>query len=347
MMIEQSRFMDRKLFESYFITLFPNPKMSAVDKIPQDVKFIDFNFSRIIDWRSFSKLYAYLKREKIDAIVTGLFDANLLGRLAAILARVPVILSYEHNIYEDKKKWQILSDQFLALFTKKILVGSTEVLEFTSKQEHLPKSKFKINFNSIPLKFGEVKKSRNEVLLKYGLPENYLYIVTAGSLTVQKGHTYLIDAAHQIKMEGVTGFKVLIFGNGSLKEKLSDQIKELGLVEEVKLMGFAPTEDIMALGDIFTLPSLWEGLSIALLEAMDAKCPIVATKVSGTNEVIVDGESGLLVDSRDAHQLSEAFQRLISDTVLKQRLAMRAHEVVKKFSIEKNVKVIENLIIEA
>src|SRR3989344_1019693 len=346
MLIEQVKCIDRNHFEPYVITILPNPRVNVIGNLPKDIKFLEFNFTSLFDLRAWYKLWVFLRREKIDGIVTCLFDANLIGRTAAILARVPVILSYEHNIYTYKSNWQIATDRFLAYFTKKILVGSNEVLEFTSKQEHLSKSKFQLNFNSVPLKFGGVKKNRNRVLLKYGLPEDRTYIVTAGSLTPQKGQAYLIEAIYKIKQRGLTGFQTLIFGKGVLKDELSSQIKRLNLTEEVKLMGVGLTEEIMAISDIFTLPSLWEGLSIALLEAMDAGCPIVATKVSGTNEALEDGVNGLLVGPKDSSELSAAFRRLIGDNVLRQKLANRAKERVKKFSIEKNVKVIENLILK-
>ena len=345
MLVEQVRCVDRDLFDPYVITLLKNQKVNVIDKLPKDIKFIQFDFTSIFSLYALYKLWAFLRREKIDAIITNLFDTNLLGRVAAILARVPVIISYELNVDVLKKSWQTKIDRFLAHFTKKILVSSNEVLDFTSKQQRIPKSKFLLNFNSIPLKLGEIKKNRNQVLLKYGLPEGQTYIVTAGSLTPQKGHVHLIDAVSQMKEQGVTGFKILIFGRGALKDKTLSQIQRLGLTDDLKLMGIAPVEDMMAISDIFTLPSLWEGLSIALLQAMDAVCPIVATKVSGTNEVIKDEVSGLLVEPKDPSSLSMAFQRLLNDNELKRKLANEAKETVKKFSIEKNVKVIENLIL--
>ena len=345
MLIEQVRYMNKARFESYIVTLLPNSKTHLLERLPQDTKFMEFNFSGLFDFVSLYKLYSYLRREKIDAIITSLFDTNLLGRTAAILARVPVILSNEVNIYEHKKKWQIAADRILARFTKKILVSSNEVLDFTSKQENLPKSKFVLNFNAIPLKLGGIKRERERILGKYNLPQEQIYITTAGSLTPQKGQKYLVDAVYELKNKGVRGFKVLIFGKGVLKEELLAQIKKLNLIEEIQLMGIAPIEDILAISDIFTLPSLWEGLSIALLEAMDAGCPIVATKVSGTNEALENEISALLVTPRNSLELAEAYNRLLYDDGLRERLANKAKEVVERFSIEKNVRVIENLIL--
>lgn len=336
MLLEQVKAIDKNRFKPYIVTILPNPKTNVLDRMPKDVEYWELT--------RFYKLWKFLKQEKIDAVVTSLFDANLYGRLAAILARVPVILSSEVNVYENKRKWQIIADRILAKFTKKILVSSNEVLDFTLKQESLPRSKFELNFNAIPLRLGEVKRNRNQVLNKLGLPGDKIYIVTAGSLTPQKGQKYLIDAVYEMKQRGVAGFEVLIFGKGILKDELSSQIQNLNLAREIKFMGIALIEEIMAIADIFTLPSLWEGLSIALLEAMDARCPIVATKVSGTTEALKDEESALLVEPGDANHLAEALKRVLNDRNLREKLAEKAKIEVDRFSIEKNVRVIENLL---
>lgn len=345
MLVEQVKFLDKKRFEPCIITLRQHPKMNVVHKVPQDVNLVEFNFTSVFDIISLYKLWVFLRRERIYAVFTSLFNANLIGRTAAILARIPVVLSSEVNVYVDKSKWQIVADKILARFTKKIVVSSNDVLNFTSKQENLPREKFELNFNAVPLILGDIKHKRNEILSKYDLSENLTYIVTAGSLTPQKGQSFFIDAVYQMKQDGVKDFKVLIFGKGPLKEDLLAQIQKLGLEEEIKLMGIIPAEDIMAISDIFTLPSLWEGLSIALLQAMDARCPIVATRVSGTNEALENEVSALLVSPGESSELAEAFKRLLNDGDLRGKLSRVAREQVKKFSIEENVKVIENLIL--
>lgn len=344
MLVEQTRVLDRSRFISYVVTLMPASKVKLLVEFPEDVIRKTFSFRGTLDLPSLFKLTNFLRKEKIDAVVTNLFDSNLLGRVAAILAGVSTILSYEHNIYADKKKWQILADKILAHFTKKILVGSNEVLEFTAKQEKLPKDKFALNYNSIPMKLGNIKENRSEALARLGLPENNFYIATAGSLTPQKGHACLVDAVYKLKQAGLSGFQFLIFGKGKLEGKLLEQVDRCGLKDVVKLMGIAPAEDIMAISDIFTLPSLWEGLSIALLQAMDARCPIVATRVSGTSEALENEVSALIVEPGDCVGLAKAFERLLKYRELCEKLAEQAKKAVERFSIEKNVKVIENLI---
>lgn len=345
MLIGQLAALDRNIFKPYLITILPNPETGVIERVPEDVEFIQLKFKSVFDIFSFYKLWRLLKREKFVGVVTSLFNANLFGRIAAILAGVPVILSSELNVLEDKKSWQIIADRFLARWTKKILVSSNEVLDFTSKQENLPREKFQLNFNAIPLKLGEIKKTRAQVLTKMGLPVNETYIVTAGSFTPQKGQSYLIEAADKLKKQGVKNFKVLIFGRGVLGDKLSKQVKTLGLEDEVRFTGISTMEEILAISDIFTLPSLWEGLSIALLQSMDAGCPIVATRISGTNEVFQNGKNALIVEPGDSEELAHALKRVLEDKNLREKLAQGAQERVKEFSIEKNVKVIEDLIL--
>lgn len=327
MLVEQLRAIDRRHFEPYLVTILPNQKNNLVARIPEDVEHLELS--------SLFKIWQFLRREKIHAVVTSLFNANLYGRIAAFLAGVSVILSSELNISAEKRWWQVKADQILARFTKKILVSSNEVLEFTAKQESLPREKFQLNFNAIPLRLGGIKERRNEILAKLSLPPELVYIVTAGRLIEQKGHKYLIEAAKKIQ----GNFKVLIFGKGVLEEELREAAGE-----KVKLMGLSSMEEILAISDIFVFPSLWEGLSIALLQAMDAGCPIVATKISGTNEVLQDGVDALLIEPGRTDELSFALERLLKDQELRTKLARGAQERVKEFSIEKNVKVIENLI---
>ena len=344
MLVEQVKQMDKGQFEIIVMTILPNKEGNIIDKLPKNITFMELNLTGIFDLRGVYRLSTFLRKEKVDAVITSLFDANLLGRVAAILARVPVIISSELNVSEDKRYWQIFADWILSLFTKKILVSSNEVLDFTSEQEHIPKNKFQLNFNAIPLRLGDVRETRDAVLKKYGLSTEGSYIVNAGSLTPQKGQKFIIEAVRLMKESGVSNFKVLIFGRGVLKDELTKQIESLGLESDVLFMGFASIDDIMAISDIFTLPSLWEGLSIALLNSMDAGCPIVATRVSGTNEALVDGDSALLITPGSSTEMAKAFTRLLKDKDLRQRLSEGAKEQVKKFSIEKNVKVIENLI---
>lgn len=345
LLVEQVKNINLNYFTPYVLTVLPQPKINLVERLPKNITLVEFKFRGFLDIKNLTKLWYFLRQEKIDIVLTNLFYTNVMVRLASILAGIRVILSYEHSVYCDKKRWQIWVDKILALFTRKIIVGSTEVLTFTARQENLPVNKFCLNFNSISSKFGHIKIHRNDVLKTFGLPVDCIYVVTAGRFIEQKGHIFLIEAAKLLHDQGVTNFQVLIFGQGVLKGKLKNEISESKLDSIVKLMDISPMSEILAVGDIFVMPSLWEGLSIALLEAMDAGCPIVATQVSGTRDVIENNKNGLLVKPKNALDLAEGIKELIQDQNKRSFLSKAAKERVKSFSIEKNIKVIEKLIL--
>ncbi len=349
MLIEQIKAIDKTIFQVFLITIFPNPSINLKYKIFSDVEYIPFNFSSpfsgLFDIISWWKLFIFFWKEKFDAVVTSLFITNTIVRIVASLTHVPVILSSELNLSEDKRKWQIIVDKILARFTKKILVSSLDVLEFTSKQENISKEKFCLNYNAIPLELYGVKKNRDQVLTEYGLPTDSFYIVTAGRLIEQKGHKYLIEATKKLLDSGISDFQVLIFGKGELQVELEEKISALNLQNHMRLMGIGSMDKILAISDIFVFPSLWEGLSISLLQAMDSGSPIIATNISGSNEAIVNNESGLLVAPRDSGELTSALMALIKDPSNRERLSKNAHIRAEKFSIGNNVKVIEKLVL--
>ena len=345
LVIEQINAIKRDKFEPYLLTLYKNPRLNFSEKLflPPE-QYWQLNFKNIFDLAAWLRMYRLMKTAKFDAVITNLFDANLAVRLVAILCRVKIILAYEHSIYENKKFWQKAADYFLSYFTFKILVGSEQVKKFTSRQEKIRPDKFLVNYNSAKLVYVRARSRREEVLKKNNLPLDACYIVTAGRLIKQKGHAYLIEAAARLVKEEKKKILFLIYGQGDLWPELFKQIKENRLENNVFLPGLAPMQDILAISDIFVLPSLWEGLSIALVAAMNAACPIVATRVSGSEEAIDHEVNGLIVWPGDAAALAAALGRLVNNEELGEKLGRAAQEKSYQYSIDNNVKKIEDII---
>ncbi len=146
-----------------------------------------------------------------------------------------------------------------------------------------------------------------------GLEEGDRAIVVVATLKEQKGHRYLIDAAAALA-EQFPAARFLFAGDGELRQDLTDRIAARGLEQRVHLLG--TRQDVPALlaaADLFVLPSLWEGLSMALVEAMASALPIVATEVSGTRQVLTHGETGLLVPPGDSEALARAIAAMLAD----------------------------------
>jgi glycosyltransferase involved in cell wall biosynthesis len=182
--------------------------------------------------------------------------------------------------------------------------------------------------------------SGSEIVKKsLGLNQDELVISTVATLTTQKGHKYLIDAASTI----VSRYPNVIFcfiGDGPLKKQLQTRVRSLNLSEKIRFLG-NQTEipEILGASDFFVLPSLWEGLSIALLEAMAAAKPIVATSVSGTQLVMIPNKTGIVVKPGDSSQLATAIIKLISNPIMAKNMGITARKrAIEAFSAQKQAK---------
>jgi glycosyltransferase involved in cell wall biosynthesis len=143
---------------------------------------------------------------------------------------------------------------------------------------------------------------------------------TVAVIEERKGHRFLLEAAALLKQEGCR-LKYLFAGEGSQKERLRKTAIRLGLEEEVMFLGFVPDiPSFLSKVGIFVLPSLYEGLGVAILEAMAAGKPVVATGVGGIPEVVEDQVTGLLVPPEDSRALARAISRLISEKGLMQEM---------------------------
>jgi len=162
--------------------------------------------------------------------------------------------------------------------------------------------------------------------------------VVVGSAAVmeeRKGHRYLLEAARLLKDRGYQ-IRYLIAGEGSLRKSLEAMVETLGLREEVRFAGFISDVAAFLAGiDIFAMPSLYEGLGVAVLEAMAAGKPVVATNVGGLAESIIDSMTGFLVAPRDSQALADAIGKLAGEKSLAHEMGQRgAARVQEHFSLE-------------
>jgi starch synthase (maltosyl-transferring) len=169
-----------------------------------------------------------------------------------------------------------------------------------------------------------------------GLATDVKLVATVGRLTLPKGHRYLINAASSV-VSAYSDTHFLFIGDGELRDELQQQTREAGLWQNVHLLGVRDdVASLLAAVDLFVLPSLWEGLSIALLEAMAAGKSIVATAVSGTTQVMIPGKTGLIVPPGESQPLADAIVWLLSNPAQARGMGEAAKQhVVTNFSAQK------------
>jgi glycosyltransferase involved in cell wall biosynthesis len=171
--------------------------------------------------------------------------------------------------------------------------------------------------------------------------EEVFQILSVGYLIERKGFKYLIKAVKKVLKE-YNNVTLKIIGSGPLKNKLQYLITELKLVNQVKLIGNVSDNELLHLynsSDLFILPSITdtqgntEGLGVVLLEAMACELPVIGSKVGGIPDIIIDNETGLLVNEKDILELSMKIKYLIDNKELRQKLATNGlNRVNKKFS---------------
>lgn len=154
----------------------------------------------------------------------------------------------------------------------------------------------------------------------------------------QKGHTYLVKAAKILK-EQQESLKIMLIGRGELELEIKKQVNEEDVADYFLFYGQSTNiNNLIQSLDCFILPSLWEGMPLALLEAMACGLPVVGTDVSGTREVIEDGYNGLMVPSKNERAIADALVKIKNDPLLRQKLGKNARTfVLKKYSLEANM----------
>jgi glycosyltransferase involved in cell wall biosynthesis len=246
------------------------------------------------------------------------------GLAAAVLARVPAVLgTVQVGEYEPPDRsayWQL---RILARGVDRYLAVSQDIAGELVEKLGWPAEKIEVSYNAVDMARVEVEAPRGlrEDLGGEGRP----LVLTPARLDAQKGHRVLFEAIAQ-----VPDALFLLAGEGPEREELEALVREQGIGDRVRFLG--RREDVpqlLAACDVFALPSLYEGSSLAVLEAMAARIPIVSSAIGGTDELIADGRSGLLVPPGDAEALAVALRRVLEDESLRRSLATHARERVE------------------
>jgi L-malate glycosyltransferase len=331
---------DREKYDVTLITIFDEQQgSSCADQVRIDRCF---NFRSTWDISAFFGLLAYMRRERFDVVVTHLFSANLLVRFAAIVTRAPVIISYEHNIYPNKRYWQIIVDTVLSWFTDRIIVDSDAAKTFTAAQEHIPLKKF-LTIIIPPLLDTKPRRTREEVLSSLGISPNKLIIVTVSRLVVDKGHTYLVEAAPLVLKKHPSAY-FLTGGWGPLKEDLEAQVKRLGIGEHVRILGRVDGQEFTSIADLYVDPSISTDLPIGIMEAMIKAKAIVATTVGEIPNFIQNQKTGLTVPPHDPVALAAAIDKMLSNEEIRRTYGAAAKIKVDEYSMENYMRTFDDLI---
>jgi glycosyltransferase involved in cell wall biosynthesis len=281
------------------------------------------------------RLWKLIRREKPQVMEMFTHDTNMLVLPLAWLAGVPVRIPTHHGMIDGFPRWRERIHTWMVNHLSQGIVAVSDLTMKKALEEGIRAEKIIVIPNGIvPVAVDEV--NRSEVRAQMGVGEKDILLLSVGRLVYQKAHEYLVAAMPAVLKEN-PNVKVGVCGDGVLRADLERQIQSLGLEKQINLLGMqADVTKYLAAADVFVLPSRWEGLPIALLEAMSAGLPVIATRVEGVDEVVEEGMHGILVKPESTEELVKAILQLSRDTTQRQRMGKAARlRVLNSFTVDR------------
>ena len=337
---------DKTLFDISVCCLhFKGEYGEALEKMGIRVQVLPF--PKQVDYWSFLKVARVLRRLKPDILHTHNSHAFIDGTMAAIVAGRTMVVNTDHaRNYPDRKR-VLLAERVCAWFARRVVTVSEHTRNQLAEYVKIPKDRIRIIHNGIEASKYVIRVDSGVKRKELGICDFFPVLGLGVRLSRQKGIEYLLEAMPSLVLR-FPKIVLLIAGKGELEQELRERAERLGVAGHVRFLGVRMDwNEILQLLDVYVLPSVWEGLPLAILEAMAARKPIVATSVGGVPSVIVHNEHGLLVSPKNPAQLSDAICTLLLDSVLATTLAGNAMDrFFDRFTLAQMVAAYEQLYLE-
>jgi glycosyltransferase involved in cell wall biosynthesis len=290
-----------------------------------------------------ARIFWIFRKEKVGVLITNLSGDMKVASLAAKMAGVPRII-YRRGSAIPVRNSPINRYFFRRVLTK-IMANSLETKRtiLARNRALVPDSKIKVIYNGVYL------PNYHEHIEPLYVPEGgEIVLGSAGRLSEEKGHVYLLEMMQYLHDNGIR-FKLLLAGEGRMLQTLQKKAREFGVDHRVEFMGFV--EDMPAFFrslDIFLLSSHYEGFGYVITEAMASRKPVVAFDIKSSSEIVVDGETGYITEPNNSRDLADKIMELAADADLRKKMGINGRKRVEElFSFEKNRQEIRELLIQS
>ncbi len=327
--------LDRSEWEPHVFCLGPEAHYSQVLR-ERGVPVTCFGAKRLLSAPGVLRQWTReLRRFRPEILYTWLFHANLLGRFAGRRAGVPTILS-GIRVAEKRNRWHGRLERWTNFLVDRNVCVSQDVARFMEQDFGLDPAKTVVIPNGVdPAHFRDVPPVD---LGEFGIPADSRVLITVGRIEPQKGIDVLISAAREI-VQQYPDVHFLIVGTGPDRSDLERQAATWRLSDRMHWAGKrTDVPGLLAASTAFILPSRWEGMPNAVLEALAAGKPIIATRVEGASELVRDGINGWLVPIESPQALAEAVVRLLANSDQIDEMGCESQHISEKeFTIDRFV----------
>ncbi len=296
--------------------------------------------------REIWRMVAYLRRVRPVIVHGYLFWAYVLGTWAARLARVPIVVSSRRSLGQFKAgKTHYLAMERLANALTDVWIANAEAVRADAiRQEKLLPDRIVVIPNGVSPFDNGLPMDRQEIKDRLGIPTQARVILTVSNLISYKGHEVLLEAASRV-IRDLPDALFLWAGDGLIRPELELKIQRIGLTGAIRVLGVrADVADLLRISELYVHPSYQEGCPNAILEALAAAVPVVATEVGGVPEIVIHEHTGLLVRAGDPDRLATAILQMLSDPRQARTMAEKGKaDVLVRFSVEGMVRATETL----
>jgi glycosyltransferase involved in cell wall biosynthesis len=317
-------------------------------EIKNPIRFVRSHILLLLD------LLEFIQKNRIHVILSHLGQANQLSVVAGKLTKIPAFPTVHNTMaFVDRRQWYDIRknlikiiDNLIYRIADQILVVSNEVKNIVKKTFHIDSSKITILKNGII--FDDQQYSKTDLTNVFQGSGEKIKIIAVGSLTYQKAMDVLLRSAGDLIDQKFFNFFVFIVGEGEERKLLEALVRKLNLEKHVKLLGLRNDAiNLIKSCDIFVMPSRYEGLSIAMIEAMACGMPIIASDAPGLRNYIKHQENGLLFPIEDHMILAKRIFTLAHDQALRSRVSQAARKTYEnEYDMSKNIKTLDKLLFE-
>lgn len=296
------------------------------------------NINPVFDLIAFWKIYNFIKKNKFDIVHTHSSKAGILGRFAAKLARVPIIIHTIHGLpfFAEQNKWlnkiYIFLEKLTASFTDTIICVSQSIIDEAVQAHVAKKEKFVKIYSGIDLThYKKDPRIREAYRARLGIPQDSLVVGKLARLFNLKGHEFLLKAAVIVKQK-FPKFKLLFIGDGILKEQLEQEAKKLGLEDCLIFTGLIRPQTVpyyLQSLDVLAHVSLHEGLPRAVVQGFALEIPVVCFDLDGAKDIIRNGANGILVSPKNIPELAKALSKLLGDEPLRKQMGEQGNQLIR------------------